>query len=231
MPDLMTENWYGMVAPAGTPAAIVATLNKIATEAMHDPAVKEKLASQGATLVGDTPEHFRDFIDTEIGKWAKVIKDAGVRRRSETVSFGKVTPSWFRHRHERRLAHFMAGHDAPFRLLTDCYCAALRRCSTNCFAGRGSVLKLRAQITSLRFAQASRIRIIAIGIDCAQRFAAASGTTAMPTSAATIWQIASKSRNRARMRKRTPSRAACLAIWACKRGRIGQPDEIAAVTS
>ena len=78
MPDLLIENWYGMVAPAGTPAAIVATLNKIATEAMRDPAVKEKLASQGAELIGDTPEHFRSFIDTEIARWAKVIKDAGV---------------------------------------------------------------------------------------------------------------------------------------------------------
>jgi tripartite-type tricarboxylate transporter receptor subunit TctC len=78
MPDLRVENWYGMVAPAGTPAAIVATLNRIATEAMRDPAVKEKLASQGAELIGDTPEHFRDFINTEIAKWAKVIEDARV---------------------------------------------------------------------------------------------------------------------------------------------------------
>jgi tripartite-type tricarboxylate transporter receptor subunit TctC len=78
MPDLRVENWYGMVAPAGTPDAIVATLNRIATEAMRDPAVKEKLASQGAELIGDSPEHFRGFIDTEIKKWAKVIKDAGV---------------------------------------------------------------------------------------------------------------------------------------------------------
>ena len=78
MPDLRVENWYGMVAPAGTPEAVIATLNKIATEAMHDPAVKEKLASQGAELIGDTPEHFRGFIDSEIRKWAKVISDAGV---------------------------------------------------------------------------------------------------------------------------------------------------------
>ena len=78
MPDLLAENWYGMVAPAGTPAAIVDTLNRIAAEAMRDPAVKERLASQGATLIGDTPEHFRRFIDAEIRKWAKVIKDAGV---------------------------------------------------------------------------------------------------------------------------------------------------------
>jgi tripartite-type tricarboxylate transporter receptor subunit TctC len=78
MPDLRVENWYGMVAPAGTPPAIVAALNKIATEAMRDPAVKEKLGSQGAELIGDSPEHFQGFIDAEIKKWAKVIKDAGV---------------------------------------------------------------------------------------------------------------------------------------------------------
>jgi tripartite-type tricarboxylate transporter receptor subunit TctC len=78
MPDLQTENWYGMLAPAGTPAAVIATLNRVATEAMRDPAVKEKLATQGAVLIGDTPEHFRSFIEAEITKWAKVIKDAGI---------------------------------------------------------------------------------------------------------------------------------------------------------
>jgi tripartite-type tricarboxylate transporter receptor subunit TctC len=78
MPGMIIENWYGMVAPAATPPAIIAHLHKITTEAMADPAVKEKLAAQGATLVGDTPEHFRTFIDSEIRKWAKVIKDAGV---------------------------------------------------------------------------------------------------------------------------------------------------------
>lgn len=78
MPDLKTENWYGMLAPAGTPPAVVATLNRVAIEAMGDPAVKEKLAAQGATLIGDTPEHFREFIDAEIQKWTKVIKDAGI---------------------------------------------------------------------------------------------------------------------------------------------------------
>jgi tripartite-type tricarboxylate transporter receptor subunit TctC len=78
MPDLLIENWYGMLAPAGTPASVVATLNSAATEAMRDADVKEKLATQGATLIGDTPEHFRSFIEAEIGKWTKVIKDAGI---------------------------------------------------------------------------------------------------------------------------------------------------------
>jgi tripartite-type tricarboxylate transporter receptor subunit TctC len=79
MPDLQTENWYGMVAPAKTPPAVIATLNKAAVEAMKDPGVIEKLASQGAILVGDSPEHFRTYIDGETRKWAKVIKDAGVQ--------------------------------------------------------------------------------------------------------------------------------------------------------
>jgi tripartite-type tricarboxylate transporter receptor subunit TctC len=78
MPELQAENWYGMVAPAGTPAPIVEKLNRIATEAMRDPAVKEKLAIQGAELIGDSPEHFHAFMESEIARWAKVIKDAGV---------------------------------------------------------------------------------------------------------------------------------------------------------
>jgi tripartite-type tricarboxylate transporter receptor subunit TctC len=76
--DLRIENWYGMVAPKGTPKEIVTALHDLATKAMADPAVKEKLAQQGATLVGDEPEHFRQFIADETKKWAKVIKDAGV---------------------------------------------------------------------------------------------------------------------------------------------------------
>jgi len=78
MPDLLIENWYGMIAPGKTPEKIVATLNRIANEAMADPGVKQRLADQGLTVAGDTPEHFRGFIETEAAKWAKVIKDAGV---------------------------------------------------------------------------------------------------------------------------------------------------------
>jgi tripartite-type tricarboxylate transporter receptor subunit TctC len=78
MPDLLIENWYGMIAPGGTPPAIIAALNKITNEAMADPGVKAKLADQGLTVAGNTPEHFRAFIESETKKWGKVIKDAGV---------------------------------------------------------------------------------------------------------------------------------------------------------
>ena len=78
MPDILIENWYGMVAPAKTPNNIIAALNRIANEAMADPSVKEKLADQGLTVAGDTPEHFRGYIEAETRKWARVIKDSGV---------------------------------------------------------------------------------------------------------------------------------------------------------
>jgi len=78
MPDLLIENWYGMIAPAATPEKIVATLNRITNEAMNDPQVKQKLADQGLTVAGDSPQHFREYIAAETRKWAKVIKDAGV---------------------------------------------------------------------------------------------------------------------------------------------------------
>ena len=78
MPDLLIETWYGMIAPAKTPQSIVAALNRIANEAMADPLVRQKLADQGLTVAGDTPEHFRGYVDAETTKWAKVIKDAGL---------------------------------------------------------------------------------------------------------------------------------------------------------
>ena len=78
MPDLLIENWYGMIAPGGTPEKIVGELNRITNEAMADPGVKAKLGDQGLTVAGDTPQHFRGFIESESRKWAKVIKDAGL---------------------------------------------------------------------------------------------------------------------------------------------------------
>ena len=68
-----------MVAPAGTPPDIVAALNRIAIEAMRDPAVKEKLASQGATLIGDTPGAFSQLHRRRNQRNGReVIKDAGI---------------------------------------------------------------------------------------------------------------------------------------------------------
>jgi len=79
LPGLLAENWYGMVAPAKTPPAIITTLNKATRGAMSDPGVIEKLKAQGMTLAGDTPDEFRTHIASETARWAKVIKDAGIQ--------------------------------------------------------------------------------------------------------------------------------------------------------
>ena len=76
MPDILIQNWYGMIAPGGTPENIVNLLNAVTNQAMDDPQVKQKLADQGLTVAGDRPKHFRDFIAAEAQKWARVIKAA-----------------------------------------------------------------------------------------------------------------------------------------------------------
>jgi tripartite-type tricarboxylate transporter receptor subunit TctC len=79
MPEIEAENWYGMVAPAATPPAVVARLNAIATEAMKSPEVIDKLASQGAILSPTTPDAFAAYIRNEIDKWGKVVRAAGIK--------------------------------------------------------------------------------------------------------------------------------------------------------
>ena len=78
-PQIEAENWYGMVAPAATPPAVVARLNALATEAMKSPEVIEKLASQGAILSPTSPDEFAAYIKSEIDKWGKVVQAAGIK--------------------------------------------------------------------------------------------------------------------------------------------------------
>jgi tripartite-type tricarboxylate transporter receptor subunit TctC len=78
MPDLLIENWYGMVGPVGLPRDILDKINRVAVEAMSDPNVRDKLADQGLTLVPQTPEEFRAFIAKDAIRWANVVKKAGL---------------------------------------------------------------------------------------------------------------------------------------------------------
>jgi tripartite-type tricarboxylate transporter receptor subunit TctC len=74
------DNWYGMFAPARTPPAIIAKLNAVAVAATKSAGVREKLVSQGAILVGNTPEEFAAFVREEIAKWGKVVREAGIAK-------------------------------------------------------------------------------------------------------------------------------------------------------
>lgn len=78
LPQIEAENWYGMVVPAATPPAVVAKLHKAAVDALKTAEVKDKLSSQGAILVGNTPEEFAAYIQSEIDKWGKVAKAANI---------------------------------------------------------------------------------------------------------------------------------------------------------
>jgi tripartite-type tricarboxylate transporter receptor subunit TctC len=71
--------WHGLVAPAGTPAAVIDTLHKATIEALADPDVRQSLAKLGVDIVGDTPAEFAAYIKSEIPKWAAVIKTSGAK--------------------------------------------------------------------------------------------------------------------------------------------------------
>ena len=71
--------WYGVLAPAGTPVDIVALLNRDFSRVFHLPDVRDRLLAQESELVISTPDAFRAFLDQEVAKWTKVIRDIGVR--------------------------------------------------------------------------------------------------------------------------------------------------------
>ena len=71
------STWHGLVAPEGTPKAIVATLHRAVIAALSDPNVRQQLVGLGVDVDGDTPEEFTAYIKAEIPKWAAVIKASG----------------------------------------------------------------------------------------------------------------------------------------------------------
>jgi tripartite-type tricarboxylate transporter receptor subunit TctC len=79
VPGYEAVQWYGLMAPAGTPREIVSRLNKGVVGALQDPTVKERFVSSGAEPVGNTPEEFAQLVRSEVAKWAKVVKAAGLK--------------------------------------------------------------------------------------------------------------------------------------------------------
>ncbi|MES2631612.1 MAG: tripartite tricarboxylate transporter substrate binding protein [Pseudomonadota bacterium] len=79
VPGFVVESWYGLMAPAGTPAAVVARLHKEVSATLAKPEVREFFAKQGADVVTSTPTEFSAQIRTEKARWAEVIKASGAR--------------------------------------------------------------------------------------------------------------------------------------------------------
>ena len=76
--DFEVTFWYGILAPAGTPAEIVARYNATINEILKSPAVVDKLSKQGLVVTGGTPERLATFLTSEIAKWQQVVKEAGI---------------------------------------------------------------------------------------------------------------------------------------------------------
>ena len=77
-PGYDVRGWYGIVAPAKTPAAIINRLNTEIVAILRSPAATERLASDGSEAVGSTPEEFGAHIKSEMLKWGQVVKAAGI---------------------------------------------------------------------------------------------------------------------------------------------------------
>ncbi|HSN38832.1 MAG TPA: tripartite tricarboxylate transporter substrate binding protein [Burkholderiales bacterium] len=79
LPGFEATSFYGIAAPAGTPKTIVAKLNSEIARIIKSPEMREQLQRQGADAVGDTQAEFDAFFRKQIGKWARVIQEAGIQ--------------------------------------------------------------------------------------------------------------------------------------------------------
>jgi tripartite-type tricarboxylate transporter receptor subunit TctC len=80
VPGYEMANWWGIVAPAGTPQAIIDKLAKELGVVLSSPETQKQFASEGAEVVQKTPAEFAKHIETELAKWQRVVKEAGIKR-------------------------------------------------------------------------------------------------------------------------------------------------------
>ncbi len=79
VPGYEATQWFGVLAPAGTPRAIVDRLHQEMMRVLRSADVKERIVAEGMEIVAGTPEEFAAYIKSETGKWSKVIKSAGIK--------------------------------------------------------------------------------------------------------------------------------------------------------
>jgi tripartite-type tricarboxylate transporter receptor subunit TctC len=78
-PGFEAGSWYGLFAPIGTPPEIVERLHHEVVNALKNPEMQKQLLAQGAEPIGNSPQEFTSFINAEVAKWAKAIKDSGAK--------------------------------------------------------------------------------------------------------------------------------------------------------
>jgi tripartite-type tricarboxylate transporter receptor subunit TctC len=79
IPGYEVSAWFGVFAPAGVPQPVVQRLNAEFVKALQQPDLRQRLASQGAEPLTSTPDEFAAYLRSEIEKWAKVVKAAGMK--------------------------------------------------------------------------------------------------------------------------------------------------------
>lgn len=79
LPGFETTAWQGFLAPAGTPQPVIDKLHAAAAHSLQRQLMKERLAADGAEAVGSSPGEFASYVRSEIAKWAKVARAAGIR--------------------------------------------------------------------------------------------------------------------------------------------------------
>lgn len=79
LPGFEARQWYGVLAPAGTPKEIVTRLNSEIVTIVRSPEVTKRFLSEGSEPIGSTPEEFARYIKAEIAKWAKAVEASGAR--------------------------------------------------------------------------------------------------------------------------------------------------------
>lgn len=79
LPSVVGYGWYGLMLPAGTPAAIVRRLNTEANATLSDPAIRKRVDALGLQVRGGSPAEFAAFIEAETKKWAQVIQTANIK--------------------------------------------------------------------------------------------------------------------------------------------------------
>lgn len=79
MPGFEATAWVGLVAPAGTPKAIIEKISAVLRPSLNSPEVRQKLQALGSVPVGDTPSEFAAYLKSEIAKWGKVVRLSGAK--------------------------------------------------------------------------------------------------------------------------------------------------------
>jgi len=79
VPGYETVNWFGLVAPAGTPPAIVERLHREISLVQDLPEVQKQFDADGATIIRMTPAEFGDYMVADMNKWERVVKEGGIK--------------------------------------------------------------------------------------------------------------------------------------------------------